>query len=345
MPPFPQRGASLIELMVGILIGLIATVAILRTFAVAEVLKRNATGVAEAQQTGLLAQFTLASEIANAGSGVAAAAPELGTCPDTGDIRTSLRPIPVLITSGADANTPDSVVVVHGAGNGHAAAVRFAADAPAGSGYRVQSPFGLAANDLVVAISLTGSCALTTVANVSPPDGDGVVDIVHSGAADAFPATSRLLTLGPRGRAVRARYDVSDTTLRSLDLLTPGAIPNPLASDVINFKAQYGVDTDGDGFLDAWMSAANPPWKPPNVLAAPVADLQRIKAIRIGFIMRSETFDRGLTMRRNWVLFDCAATDKTQCQGRLTGSLPSGWRYRVYETVIPLRNSIWNASP
>jgi type IV pilus assembly protein PilW len=345
MRPLRHRGVSLIELMVGILVGLVATVAILRTFAVAEALKRNATGVAEAQQAGLLAQFTLASEIANAGSGVAAAAPELGTCPDTGDIRTSLRPIPVLITSGVGANTPDSLVVIHGAANGHAASIRFDADAPAGGGYRVQTPFGLAANDLVVAASLTGSCVLTTVTAVSPPDGDGVVDIVHSGAADAFPATSRLVNLGPRNRAVRVRYDVSDATLRSVDLLTPGAVPNPLASDVINLKAQYGVDTDGDGFLDAWVSAATPPWDPPSVLTAPVAMIGRIKAIRIGFIVRSETFDRELTLRHNWVLFDCAAADKTQCQGRLTGSLPSGWRYRVYETVIPLRNSIWNASP
>ncbi len=290
-----QRGASLIELMVGILVGLVATVAILRTFAVAEALKRNATGVAEVQQAGLLAQFTLASEIANAGSGLAAAAAELGTCPDTSDIRTSLRPIPVLITPGASANAPDSLVVAHGAANGHAASIRFAADAPAGSDYRVQSPFGLAANDLVVAVSLNGTCALTTVTTVSPPDGDGMVNIAHSGATEAFPATSRLVTLGPRGRAVRVRYDISEATLRSLDLLTPGAVPNPLASDVVNLKAQYGIDTDGDGFLDAWVSAAAPPWDPPSVLASPVATLGRIKAIRIGFIVRSETFDREVT--------------------------------------------------
>ena len=47
----------------------------------------------------------------------------------------------------------------------------------------------------------------------------------------------------------------------------------------------------------------------------------------------------------NWVMFDCASK---VCPGRLTGTIaaqtnpPGNWRYRKYETVIPLRNSIWN---
>src|SRR4051812_26252840 len=82
--PITQHGTSLIELLVGLLIGVVAAVAILQTFAAAESRKRNTTAMAEAQQTGRVAMFTLASELANAGNGISAATAELGTCPDTG---------------------------------------------------------------------------------------------------------------------------------------------------------------------------------------------------------------------------------------------------------------------
>jgi len=45
------------------------------------------------------------------------------------------------------------------------------------------------------------------------------------------------------------------------------------------------------------------------------------------------------------VLFDCSTHDNA-CPGRLTGTIagsPNGsYRYRVYETVVPLRNQLWN---
>ena len=345
MTPAPQHGTSLTELMVGLLVGLVAAIAILQTFAVAEGRKRSTTGVAEAQQTGLLAMFTVGTEIASAGNGLAAAARELGTCPDTGDIRSSQRPIPILITAGATPDTPDSIVVNHGVANAHAAPASFAADAPAGSSYRVQSPLGLTANDMIVAISLTGHCAATTATSVSAPDGNGVVEIQHAGAPDAYPASSMLLNRGQRDRVARVRYDIVDATLRSLDLVNTGATPNPLASNIVNMKAQYGIDSDNDEFLDTWVSAATAAWVPAGVLAAPVATLFRIKAVRIGFIVRSDIYDRNVTGDFNWVMFDCPRIDKTQCTGRLAGTLPSGWRYRIDETMIPLRNQIWNGQP
>ena len=340
-----HHGMSLTELLVGLLIGLLATIVILKVFAGAEGVKRNTVGAAEAQQSGMMTTHVLATELANAGNGLAAAAGELGTCADTGDIRTSLRPIPVLITAGATTDAPDSLAVNYAVAHALAAPVAFAADAPAGSPLRIRSPLGFAANDRVAAVSLTGSCAATTVISVSPPDPDGVVDIAHTGLAESFARSSLLLNFGPRGRVQRVRYDVVDGTLRSLDLLTPDAAPNPLASNVVTLKAQYGVDVDNDGYMDTWVSAARAPWNASSVLAAPAAALVGIKAVRIGLIVKSEAYDRDQTRRFNWVLFDCGLADKTQCAGRLEGSLPPRWRYRTYEISVPLRNPIWNARP
>jgi len=345
MARHPQRGASLPELLVGALVGLVVTVVMLDVLANAEGFKRNATGLAEAQQTGTLSTFTLGAELANAGNGLAAAARELATCPDTRDIGTSLRPIPVLITAGATPNAPDAFVVNYGVGAALATPMPFAAGAAAGSAYRIHAPTGLAAGDAIVAMSLDGRCAATTAITVSPPDPDGVVDVGYAGVADAFPATSVLLDLGQKSRVQRVRYDIVDGTLRSLDLANPGATPNPLASNIVNMKLQYGIDADNDGFLDDWVPAAAAPWDPPSMLAAPALALGQIKAIRLGLIVKSETFDRRVTTPFDWVLFDCGQEDKTRCPGRLAGTLPPNWRYRTYETVIPLRNPIWNARP
>ena len=72
---------GIVEVMVGILIGMIVVVAIYNVFSVAEGYKRTAVGAADAQTTGLFAQFILAREIANAGNGdLAAMAPSSRTC-------------------------------------------------------------------------------------------------------------------------------------------------------------------------------------------------------------------------------------------------------------------------
>jgi type IV pilus assembly protein PilW len=340
-----HRGTSLIELLVGLVIGLVAVTVILGLFAGVEAVKRNASGAAEAQQTGMLLMHVLGADLASAGNGLAPAANELGTCPDSGDVRTSLRPFPALIIAGASVGEPDAIVVNYAAAPVLAAPVAFAADAAAGAPLRIRSPLGVDAGDAVIAISLAGSCALTRVTSVSPPDPDGIVDVAHAGLTGAFPHSSLLLNLGPRGRMQRVRYDVVDGTLRSLDLLTPDAVPNPLASNVVTLKAQYGIDADNDGYIDAWVAADRAPWTAASVLAAPSASLLAIKAVRFGLIVKSETYDREQTRRFDWVLFDCELADKARCAGRLEGSLPARWRYRVYEKTVPLRNPIWNAGP
>jgi type IV pilus assembly protein PilW len=67
-------GTTLVELLVGLAVGLVVAVAVLDVFAATEGRRRTLAGIAEAQQVGALALFTLGHEIANAGNGLAAAA-------------------------------------------------------------------------------------------------------------------------------------------------------------------------------------------------------------------------------------------------------------------------------
>jgi type IV pilus assembly protein PilW len=220
------------------------------------------------------------------------------------------------------------------------------AAAPAGSAYQVQSPTGFAKGDMIVAIDQAGACERTKVTKVSAPDANGVVTITHTGAAQDFNASSLLFNMGPWDRVQRVRYDVAAGVLRSLDLVDPNAQPNPLASNIVNLKVQYGVDTNDDGLLDGWVSAADAPWRPDDLLKATSKVINQVKAIRIGLIVRSAQFDREITKDYDWVLFDCESHDNT-CPGRLTGTIAAdpkggGYRYRIYETVVPLRNELWN---
>src|SRR5438128_12285162 len=108
-----QKGFSLIEIMIGIVIGLIAVLVIYQVFAAAEGIKRNTTSVGDAQQNGLFSSFVLGIELANSGNALASAARDLGTCPPGVSSALTWRPIPVLIIDGGAPATPDSFVVTY----------------------------------------------------------------------------------------------------------------------------------------------------------------------------------------------------------------------------------------
>lgn len=335
-----SEGTTLVEVLVGLVIGLVVAVGILDAFAATEGRRRTTTGLAEAESAGTLAMFLLGADLANAGNGLSAAAADLAACPNTGDIRSTLRPIPVLIVAGASKDVSDALVVNHTAAPALAGAVPLATAVAAGDPLRVTAPLGFGSGDSIVVIGPDGHCAATTVAAPPVPHADGQIELARTDASDAFPSGTRVFNRGPASGVARVRYDVASGALRSQDLMTPDASPNPLVSGVVLFKAQYGVDTDGDGYLDSWVAADATSWSANEVLAMSSAMLARIRAVRFGLIVRSDAWAPELAASQEWVLFDCTAADKLRCPGRLSGALSARWRYRVYETVVPLRNAI-----
>jgi hypothetical protein len=289
----------------------------------------------------------------------------------------SFRPIPVLITDGGGSANSDWFVVNYSMATTLANSALFTGNAAPGATFPVQSPGGFHVDDLVVGISAPttpGSpCASSRVTAVSAPDGNGIVTITQTplfpaGGIDFF-GSSVLLNMGPCNRAQKVRYSVNNGVLYSTPLLDTSAAncgklanplePNPLASNIVVMKVEYGIDSDLDPkrLLDTWVQASAAGWDPATLLTAPITTINQIKAIRIGIIVQSEQFDKNLAGFTggdyvngdyNWVLFDCAAANKANCPGRLTGSVPAtvspagNWRFRKYETVIPLRNEIWN---
>lgn len=376
-----QKGAGIVETMIGILIGMIVILVIYNVFALSEGYKRAAVGAADAQSTGLYAQFVLSREITNAGnglldSGIASVVSDLVQCGNTQlawsnpsppfpapGVPARIRPTPVLINDGGGPNAPDAFVVTYSLSPHVVSPVQFVDPAATGvAPFYVQSPNGFRANDRVIAINPdTNDCELTVVTAVALGDskGDpttGIVRLQHPNVlgnytAGAPPDGSKLLNLGQQGEVARTLYDIANGQLRSTDLLA-AAPANPIAQNVVLMKAQYGIDCLGNGVI-SWTTATasnicadGVSYTPNAVLAWNGPTLARMRAIRIGIVVRSDEpdlKDPALTGQTT-VLFDCS-TKNAACQGRTVLDntvLTDSYRFRTYETIVPMRNAIWN---
>jgi len=154
--------------------------------------------------------------------------------------------------------------------------------------------------------------------------------------------TSSLVNLGTAESMGRIAYTVDASThaLRTQRLL-PNADPvAPLVSDVVNLKAHYGLDTNNDGIVDSWQDATGV-WSAANLPTQPLATLQQIRAVRVAIVTRSAQYERDPVTAGPIVMFDASLGGHTE---EMTLSADdTHYRYKVLETVIPLRNALWNA--
>ena len=364
--PARDAGFGIVEIMVGVTIGLLALLIIYQALALSEGYKRTTTAGNDAQSTGMIALFRLGEEIANGGNTISDAGTELATCPDTGNFATTLRPIPVLITDGGNDFTSDSFDVFAGVNRRLVSPLDTMTTYVPGGTVDVQSPLGFhrshateSAHLFIISDVLSGNCEMATVSPWPAPmnAATGVTTITPAPAlANTYEqGSSWLVNLGPadRVRKVRVDFDAANNAVRSLDLMTVGAQPQPIVGNVVLMKAQYGIDTDGDAFIDTWTSARNAPWDRASMLAAPLAQLRRVKAIRVALVVRRAQMERttdaegrpsaDVSGDTTVTLFDCQGL--LPCSGEMAAVVipgTGGYRYRTFEQVIPLTNQIWN---
>lgn len=192
-------------------------------------------------------------------------------------------------------------------------------------------------------------------------------------------ANSRVINLGPTMSRVQYRVNAGKAQLesRNLNWIDPGeptfAPFVPMAQNIVLLKAQYGLDTNNDNVVDCWTNADDNdtcltgvnysgPGAGPDFLnvtsaangagtftaSANLARLRSIKAVRIAIVVRSEDQARpddtsAALVNQTAFLFDCAAHDSTCGRIGINNTiLQNYFRYRIYETTIPLRNSLWN---
>ncbi|MDO8961528.1 MAG: prepilin-type N-terminal cleavage/methylation domain-containing protein, partial [Methylophilus sp.] len=121
--PYKHRGFSLIELMIGLVIGLLATLAISQSMSVFEGQKRGTTGTADAQTSGGIALYNISRELKLAGyplmpSGQPGVIDSPLECTSINYHSSGVTSItPVSITNGVAAtgvNASDSITIRYG---------------------------------------------------------------------------------------------------------------------------------------------------------------------------------------------------------------------------------------
>ena len=139
-----------------------------------------------------------------------------------------------------------------------------------------------------------------------------------------------------------------DNTLYSYDLLqSPGTSTSlPVADGVFELQALYGVDNDNNGTIDDWIDPSTAGAYSLNALTAgtkaAATQLQRIKAVRVGLIMRSALPEKEDVAPETITLFSDLSGFSASPYVR--SLLTSGainerkYRYRTIESTIPLRN-------
>jgi len=118
-----------------------------------------------------------------------------------------------------------------------------------------------------------------------------------------------------------------------------------LTADIVALQAQYGVAPAGSQDVNAWVDAtAATGW---NTLDS--AKVKRIKAIRLAIVARSSKREgtnvtlpckdgTGTVVNANG---PCVWSDSEPVVNLSADPNWQKYRYRVYQTIIPLRNIIW----
>jgi len=148
------RGVTLIELMVGLAIGLLATLVIAQVLTVSEGRRRTTVSGSDAQVSGSLALYSVQREVEMSGYGVTTAVAGLG-CPikaQKNGVDYTFTLAPLLITQGANG-APDTLQMMGSAKLSFSVPARVVVDHPrTAANFFVNTTLGAQVGDLMIAV-------------------------------------------------------------------------------------------------------------------------------------------------------------------------------------------------
>lgn len=378
-PRRASRGVTLVELMVGVVIGLLAVLVIAQVALLFEGQKRSTTAGSDAQLSGALGLQVLQRDLQMSGYGYASGGgvgcrlrgKRGGVTPPWYD-----QPMtPVRIVDGTDATigSPDSLVVLY-SGKADAAffsvpmrvfenhprsATQFVLDA--------RTNLGNALGDMVVAVPnrtplasanqvANNWCTVFNISTDPATTGDRVVhDIGASGpwnqdlTATEFPGT---LAADVSYAAGSQLVNLGSMVYREYSLTGAAGGSGLRMRMVDNTTATW---TSADEMFPqivnlqavyGWDTSTPPDnvadvWSVAQPAALPGAwDWRRIVAVRVALVARSNQFEKTEVTLQQPVWFN-----GTENQVLTISHLPNWqrYRYKVFEAVVPLRNLLWQS--
>jgi type IV pilus assembly protein PilW len=348
---FSQKGFSLVELLVGLVIGLLATLVIMQIFSTFEGQKRTTTGTADAQTNGSIALFTMQRDVQMAGFGLPVfdtQNPPLKCNPTVTVDHDGVAATPVIdmfpisVTDGG-VGASDSIAIRYSrdaATSKSGATVKIIGPAPAAPEVSVDN--NLACNNGDVVLMSTGSaCAMTRV-----NDANLAADTTHITLQNSAGAVIGA-SISCMGRWNQFEYRVLANQLQRND--ASSITTTPIVSEIINMQAQYGISATADSNqITQWVDANGATWAAPTV-----ANRNRIKAVHVSIVARNGLLEKDnvtsvCTTNKGTANNGPCAWDDTDLPNAAPSIDLSGdanwqrYRYRVYDTIIPLRNMIWS---
>lgn len=382
-----QRGFSLVEILVAMVIALIGMLVIFQSFDTFEAQKRTTTNSVDAQENGMLALANIEREVRLAGYGLfygnQLACNRMNQW--TGAATQQVPIMPIQITDGGAAS--DTIVTNYSTSAFGSLPAQLLLDTTTSNtvlqvNNSTRTAGFTVGNYILVANPLRGfSCTRLQVSNATlAADGNSLALTVASGGTTPAnpPAATNLFATAPNpvasytnspaepsivinmGGFSRNQYSVvmNATTregeLQQLDLTAAGATAVSLASGVVAMQAQLGVSaTPQTQQINAWVNPTGT-WAP---TAITINDIGRVKAVRVAIVTRSSQIERATTgnvtnpcttsmgtVNNGPCAWDDAGSSIAAPQIDLSGD--ANWRryrYRVFETIIPLRNVMWQS--
>ena len=260
---------------------------------------------------------------------------------------------PATITDGGGTGGSDSITIRYGNSLGGGIPTQITA-APTASvivpgtarDVPMSSSLGCKDNDIVLIVN-GGTCAMTSVAASGVPNATTIT------LADNTSVTANAAIIGANvsclGTWTNATYAVNNGNLERNGV--------PVVPGIVNLQVQYGISAAGlpstaanFNQVTAWVDATGA-WAIPTV-----TDRNRIKAVRIAVIARNAKME--LEDVSSACSTTTAASPTGTCAWAGTAASPApiltsatvnlsgdpNWkkyRYRIFETIIPLRNVIW----
>lgn len=280
------------------------------------------------------------------------------------------RLAPLVIANGAitpnvSGKPTDALIVMKG-NSGSAEVPTFFAAAPTADKLSLINTIGFKKDDLVLVMTPGPNwCMIEQVSSgfdgakertVLPLGGAYYASQIGGAVLTAMGGNSGVVSLGnvtdnPPSFQIIGIGD--NNVLYSYDLLRlgdPDKPPQAMADGVFELHALYGIDNDGNNTIDAWIKPVDGDPYDYKILengsAESNANLQRIKAVRVGLIMRSSLPEKPTVPPATTgplTLFSDLGNELTYTRP-LTGA-EQNYRYRIIETTIPLRNPMLNTLP